>query len=441
MVSGFLTSQAIIQRAKKMLGQKTVYKLGKGGFNPKSEYAYDPLKRLDCSGYIAWCLGFSRNITDSFYANYNGDGKKGWFETTAAYKDAITGTGILTKIDEPRVGCIAVYPDYTQNDKKHEGHIGIITEVSANSKATKVIHCSSSAYKKYGDAVQENTSSALLNNPKVIFAAYDEAYDFRDVSYENPLSVNSFVFDKLENDPILIPVFEYLKNGKLYYRAWRFQPESIFFFQSHARVCADGAPNAYKKADQGIDYLENAGRPPFKGAPKDKDLNKWQWWALVVNEINFPIEQKHTDLYPGYFISTTAHSNKDYKLNDPRRYVDANNIPYIVLPKKNSGSAELGDFAFIIDKKTGLTCPAIYSEVGPRDSIGELSIKAADILKIPSNPRKGGVSRKDILYIVFPGSGNGKPRSLDEIIANATNLFEDWGGLNKVNGLPDLKVL
>jgi len=67
------------------------------------------------------------------------------------------------------------------------------------------------------------------------------------------------------------------------------------------------------------------------------------------------------------------------------------------------------------------------ADQGPKGQIGEGSIALAEALGIPSNPRHGGVV-SGILYLVFPGSGNAKPRPLEEITAEATRLFEAWGG-------------
>jgi hypothetical protein len=57
---------------------------------------------------------------------------------------------------------------------------------------------------------------------------------------------------------------------------------------------------------------------------------------------------------------------------------------------------------------------------------------------LKDNPKNGGTFRKEILYIVFPGSGNRKPRSPHQIQALAARLFADWSGDARVNTLPNL---
>jgi hypothetical protein len=51
----------------------------------------------------------------------------------------------------------------------------------------------------------------------------------------------------------------------------------------------------------------------------------------------------------------------------------------------------------------GVTIPAIAADAGPHNKDGELSIRAAQLLGIPSSPINGGRSQHDILYEVYPG--------------------------------------
>jgi hypothetical protein len=67
---------------------------------------------------------------------------------------------------------------------------------------------------------------------------------------------------------------------------------------------------------------------------------------------------------------------------------------------------------------------AIFADIGP--AVGEGSIALADRLGIRSDPRRGG-TRDSILYLVFPGSGNGQPRPLDEINEQAEKLLRESG--------------
>jgi hypothetical protein len=39
----------------------------------------------------------------------------------------------------------------------------------------------------------------------------------------------------------------------------------------------------------------------------------------------------------------------------------------------------------------------------------------------------------DVIYVVFPGSGNGKPRPIAEINSEGARLFKDWGGMMRID--------
>ncbi|MBN4002230.1 glycoside hydrolase family 75 protein [Nostoc sp. LPT] len=204
--------------------------------------------------------------------------------------------------------------------------------------------------------------------------------------------------------------------------------ESAFFYEAGMSINADGAPNAYHPADKGIDFLANAGYSD-------------NWWALVVDKNGNPFIQGSTDPYPGYYISTTALFDSGFVKQDPRRYVDSTNIPYIVLPgngdfRKATG-VKLGDFAVVYNTNNEKLAFAIYADVGPKNQIGEGSIALSQAVGndplVQSRVRRG--IPKDIVYIVFPGSGNGQPRTISEIEVETKRFFEIWGGVERIKSL------
>ncbi|MEH1925751.1 glycoside hydrolase family 75 protein [Nostoc sp.] len=204
--------------------------------------------------------------------------------------------------------------------------------------------------------------------------------------------------------------------------------ESAIFYESGMSINADGAPNAYHPADTGIDFLANAGNPG-------------NWWAVVVNKNGNPFIQSSTDPYPGYYISTTALFDSGFVKHDPRRYVDSTKIPYIVLPGNSEFTkltgVKLGDFAVVYNTSNEKLAFAIYADIGPKKQIGEGSIALSHALGndplIRSRVRRG--IPKDIVYVVFPGSGNGQPRTTSEIEAETKRLFEIWGGIERIKSL------
>jgi hypothetical protein len=89
--------------------------------------------------------------------------------------------------------------------------------------------------------------------------------------------------------------------------------------------------------------------------------------------------------------------------------------------------AKLGDLATVINATTNLLAGAIFADVGPRNKIGEGSIALSWLLGIPSDARSGGTDA-GVFFIVFPGSGNGKPMTRSQIKVNAARLFKTFGG-------------
>ncbi|MGA9884647.1 MAG: glycoside hydrolase family 75 protein [Candidatus Acidiferrales bacterium] len=199
---------------------------------------------------------------------------------------------------------------------------------------------------------------------------------------------------------------------------WRFPNGNAFFFASGMTIDADGAPNAYNADNTGLDDLANAGAPGhWEGILQDKDGN--------------PLVQGPGDPFPGYYISCTSLADWSKPPNDPARYVDASKIPYIVLPGEmaRQAGARPGDLAVVVNIENGSYSYAIFADVG---TLGEGSVALANNLGISSDARHGG-SWWGVLYLVFPGSGDHRPKSIDEIDQSAHQLLADRGGLEKLN--------
>jgi hypothetical protein len=74
----------------------------------------------------------------------------------------------------------------------------------------------------------------------------------------------------------------------------------------------------------------------------------------------------------------------------------------------------------------------VADESAPELTMGEGSIALARALGIDSSPRSWGIEQ-GVAYVVFPGSGNGKPRAWDDIASISRYRFEAWGGLRKLH--------
>jgi len=202
---------------------------------------------------------------------------------------------------------------------------------------------------------------------------------------------------------------------------WHVPGDTAFFYEAGMTIDADGAPNAYHPDNIGLDDLSNAGSPG-------------NWYGLAKDADGEPFVQGPDDPFPGYFVSATALADRTKAVNDPTRYVDASKIPFIVLPGAMARQigARPGDFAVVFNQRNGKSSYAIFGDVGPSDRIGEGSMALAENLGIRPDARNGG-ARRGILFLVFPGSGNGRPRPIEEINAESEKLLQTWGGTSQLS--------
>ncbi len=160
-----MTVTEVLQRARSAIGKKIRYRLGAGGIDPKAPTPASVDNACDCSGFVCWCLGISRKTDHPFYVRLNG----GWINTDAIVRDALEPVGFFRRLENPKVGCLIVFP--SKRPQRPYGHVGIVTEVQAG-KVSKVIHCSSGNYRRYRDAIRE-TPPTVFQVPDCLFAWYE----------------------------------------------------------------------------------------------------------------------------------------------------------------------------------------------------------------------------------------------------------------------------
>lgn len=164
-------------------------------------------------------------------------------------------------------------------------------------------------------------------------------------------------------------------------------------FWGEACVDADGSPRAYGPYGQGLDHLENAG-------------HSGNWWGIVTDSEGYPLLQGASDPSPGYYISTTSLQRREFHITDPRRYVNSEEVPFIVVPAPVARAARgvvLGCRAEITHADTGKVISAVVADLGPASHLGEMSIAAARALGLNPDPKTGGSSNRDFKYTFWPG--------------------------------------
>jgi Fungal chitosanase of glycosyl hydrolase group 75 len=220
------------------------------------------------------------------------------------------------------------------------------------------------------------------------------------------------------------------KGHKIAYRIAG-HPEA-FFYRTNFVTDWDGSPWAYHpkgKKGGALDYTDNAGKPG-------------NWYGVVTHngkKDGNPVVQGSEHPAPGFYISPTALADKTKKPADPRRYVDAKNMPYVSLPPKaqygtargfNKEGAHQGDFCSVVNMKNDKVVHAIVADSGPREKIGEGSGYLGKAL----GPGRGEM---DLVWICYPNSHHTPawPVSLDTINEEGGKRFDAFGGLDKVKEL------
>lgn len=155
-----MTTAELLARAKSATGKGIKYRLGAGGMNPVASSPANLAGECDCSGYVCWALGISRQTTHPLYVGFN----SGWINTDAMCLDGSRASGLFELLDTPRVGALIIYP----GGKKGVGHVGIVTSIKDGHAA---VHCSSGNWRKGGDAIGE-TGVAVWARPDARFLWY-----------------------------------------------------------------------------------------------------------------------------------------------------------------------------------------------------------------------------------------------------------------------------
>jgi hypothetical protein len=229
-------------------------------------------------------------------------------------------------------------------------------------------------------------------------------------------------------------------------------------------VDADGAPNSYRVDGNGLSFTCDGVFGLRNGVPVTQKTDKAGWqkvcqaaWKDAQEKDNYsgvkivgfaqdahgrPMIQKDGDPLPNEaYVTTTSLTVPETPPGTQRHYVNASEIPYVVLPSsltKQFGMA-LGDVVLVYRPKTGSMAFAIS---GDCCTAGEGSVKLHQDLKNDPMVTNNGVQRAkagiadSVVTIMFPGK---RPQpSADNAIwyKNIQDVgkssFDAWGGVSKL---------
>lgn len=175
------------------------------------------------------------------------------------------------------------------------------------------------------------------------------------------------------------------------------------FFKADGDIDADGANGqngavaAYKSDNSGSEDLANGGMAIHNG--KVICAHSWARSIVILGPDNQP------KVFPGGIIaSKTWYRHPDKSSNDPAAYVDAETVPYIVVPPiivQETAGIVRGCKARVTRGHATVDC--VVADQGPSRKIGELSIAAARALGLDPSPRHGGTEHPELFYELWPG--------------------------------------
>lgn len=193
-------------------------------------------------------------------------------------------------------------------------------------------------------------------------------------------------------------------------------PDRLEWVVAMRAVDADGAPDAYgPPGTKHLDDLANAGKP-----------GNWFGIATVNDDkTGNPIIQGPDDPCPGFYVSTTAYQDHTKKTSDPTRYVNASEVPYVVVTSvmEHQWGVRAGDVGRVLDESTGKIVYFVVGDVGPH--LGEVSIAMAEAFGVPSSPRTGGDNKRTFKFTLFLRSSKPWPRSQEEIAEQVQGYYAD----------------
>ena len=186
-------------------------------------------------------------------------------------------------------------------------------------------------------------------------------------------------------------------------------------------VDVDGAPNAYgPRGKKTLDILAHALSPKAGSHPRQVV------GYMTEYDGGPPTVQTKDDPYPGYYVSQTDFADiRNPRMEDPRRYVDATRINYVVQGKAaREAGVEMGDFAVVYSCRTHRTVYAIVADSG-NESGAEGSLALVRALGYDlKNGIDDSVNEREIVVRYFPKSNPEKQffKTQAELDAAASKL-------------------
>jgi hypothetical protein len=210
------------------------------------------------------------------------------------------------------------------------------------------------------------------------------------------------------------------------------QAQRFFEILTHRmNVDVDGSPRAY--GPPGIDTLDDLRNAHTMGDPNAPIVG----YVLEDAPPHRPVVQGPQDPAPGYYVSQTAFEDDSIdNARDPRRYVDATKISYVVLGNEaRRQGARVGDFVAVYSERTHRAVFAIVGDSGnPSGDEGSLHLLQALGYRFHDG-KNDAVEHSEIVVRFYPGSNPEhqffRTQSALDKAAGARGLNRDFSSYRK----------
>jgi hypothetical protein len=230
-------------------------------------------------------------------------------------------------------------------------------------------------------------------------------------------------------------------------------------------VDADGAPDSYRVDGKGLSYTCDGVFAIVNGVAQTHKNNPANWQALCAQHWNAakasgdyskvkvvgflmidgkPVVQGAGDPLPGEaYVTTTTLTLPNVPDTAQRRYVNAVEIPYVVLPSKYATANKLvpGDVVAVYRPANGKLAYAVY---GDCCSLGEGSVRlhndlGSNPITIKNGVRRAKVEIEDkIVFVALTGAHT--TRTQDAAAWRKEIQLKGADALAKLGGLPAVKA-
>lgn len=167
------TRTQAIGRAVDMINYPSRYHLGSGGSDPGAISCFvastDGVGQCDCSGFVAWCLGYDRWQKRLYSDRDLGE----YVSTDSMVEDANRHQILFRRTSNPRAGDLICYPGKRNHGRRvHIGHVGILIQ-PPNAPGPSVIDCASGKDRRSaGISVARRSIATWIGKPDWCYLEY-----------------------------------------------------------------------------------------------------------------------------------------------------------------------------------------------------------------------------------------------------------------------------